>query len=41
MHHFLTPPDADVHNLFGRVGSQVYFDFFSQRDIWHFDLVIE
>ena len=41
MRHFLAPPDANVHDLLGCIGNQMYFDFFSQWNIRHFDLMTE
>jgi hypothetical protein len=41
MHHLVVPPNADVHELFGIIWSEMKFNIFAQRDIRDLDGVIE
>ena len=41
MDHFVIVPDADVHEVFGRVGNEMDIDIVEQRGIGHFDRVVK
>ena len=41
VHHFVVPPDTDLHDLLRWVWNQVDFNFFVELDVGDFDGVVE
>ena len=41
LHHFVVPPDTDIHDVPRYVGNEVDFDILAEWDVRDFDLVVE
>ena len=41
MNHFFMKPNSDIQGVFGEVRDEVELYIFPQRDVGHFDLMIE